>query len=318
MKIPKLPEGGLKTILTRAGGRTKLFLGKHSPEILVGGGVILMGVSIYFFCKATLKAQPEKELHRKEMDAIRSTAQSDREEGMLSLDEIDRREAHELFDERRHYAWEMIKIYSRPFSIATCGALMIFSGFKIINGRYIKVSGAYNLLQESYNNYRERVRNEYGEEKDREFFYGMKRTEEEAIIEDENGNKKKITQTVLEPDKSIPQCSPYARFFDEYSTQWTNNPEYNLLFLRGRQNYANDKLRTQGHLFLNEVYEMLGLPHTQAGSVVGWVYDKDHGDNFVDFGIYDLKDEIKRCFVNGYEPSILLDFNVCGVIHDLI
>ena len=119
------------------------------------------------------------------------------------------------------------------------------------------------------------------------------------------------------PEEIIQNLSPYARFFDESSTQWSHNPEYNLMFLNAQQNYANDKLHAVGHLFLNEVYEMLGLPHTKAGSVVGWVMNKG-GDNCVDFGIYDLHNQIKRAFVNGFEPSILLDFNVDGVIYDLI
>ena len=92
------------------------------------------------------------------------------------------------------------------------------------------------------------------------------------------------------------------------------------MFLRAQQQYANDKLIAQGHLFLNEVYDMLGLPRTKAGAIVGWVYDDNNavGDNFVDFGIYDVHRETARDFVNGYERSILLDFNVDGVIYDLI
>ena len=69
---------------------------------------------------------------------------------------------------------------------------------------------------------------------------------------------------------------------------------------------------------MNEVYQALGIPETEAGQVVGWIYDPenpDHkGDNYVDFNIYDLHREKSRDFVNGYERSILLDFNVDGEI----
>ena len=73
-------------------------------------------------------------------------------------------------------------------------------------------------------------------------------------------------------------------------------------------------------MFLNEAYDQLGIPRTKAGAVVGWVYnEKDPvGDNYIDFGIYDPKDEKARDFVNGYERVILLDFNVDGYILDLI
>lgn len=109
--------------------------------------------------------------------------------------------------------------------------------------------------------------------------------------------------------------SPYAVFFDEASAAWTNNPECNKLFLRRTQDLANAKLRARGYLFLNEVYDMLGVPRTRAGQLTGWVYDEKNpcGDNYVDFGIFDLHN---RDFVNGFEKSVLLDFNVDGNILD--
>ena len=65
---------------------------------------------------------------------------------------------------------------------------------------------------------------------------------------------------------------------------------------------------------------MLGIPRTQAGQIVGWIYDEKHpiGDNKVDFGIYNTYNEANRNFVNGYERTILLDFNVDGNILDMI
>ena len=111
-----------------------------------------------------------------------------------------------------------------------------------------------------------------------------------------------------------------ARFFDDGCTGWTKDPEFNLMFLKDQQRYANDLFKSKGHLFLNEVYDMLGIPRTQAGQVVGWIYDEKNpiGDNFIDFGIYDIADERKRSFVNGYERTILLDFNVDGNILEMI
>ena len=65
---------------------------------------------------------------------------------------------------------------------------------------------------------------------------------------------------------------------------------------------------------------MLGIPRTRAGQIVGWIYDKKNpiGDNYVDFGIYDTNKEANRNFVNGYERTILLDFNVEGNILELM
>ena len=109
--------------------------------------------------------------------------------------------------------------------------------------------------------------------------------------------------------------SPYAVFFDETSAAWTKNPECNKLFLLRTQDLANLKLKTRGYLFLNEVFDMLGVPRCKTGQLVGWVYDEVNpvGDNYVDFGIFN---ECNHKFVNGFEKSVLLDFNVDGNILD--
>ena len=112
-----------------------------------------------------------------------------------------------------------------------------------------------------------------------------------------------------------PDVSDYAKFFNETCVGWQKDPEYNLMFLKVQQQYANEKLRHQGYIFLNDVYDMLGMPRTKAGQIVGWIYDENNpnGDNYVDFGIYM---EHNQNFVNGYETSLLLDFNVDGLILD--
>lgn len=131
--------------------------------------------------------------------------------------------------------------------------------------------------------------------------------------------KVESTETTIENKESDvkPDVSDYARFFDESCTGWSKDAEYSLMFLKTQQDYANEKLHRQGYLFLNDVYQMLGIPKTKAGQIVGWIYDEEHpiGDNFVDFGIYDLRN---TSFVNGDENVALLDFNVDGNILDLI
>ena len=146
---------------------------------------------------------------------------------------------------------------------------------------------------------------------------------EKLPVVDENGKEKVVKETVAVA--TIDPTSDYARFFDCTSAHWTKDPEYNLMFLRQQQNYANDLLKQRGHLFLNEVYDMLGINRSQAGQIMGWVYDEKNPDcdNFVDFGIYTMSgnetyDKPKRMFVNGDERAILLDFNVDGNVWKLL
>ena len=133
---------------------------------------------------------------------------------------------------------------------------------------------------------------------------------------DENGKTKKETVDVVK--NGLEEYSDYARFYDDGCTGWEKDPDYNKMFLKAQQQYANDKLIAQGYLFLNDVYDMLGIPRSKAGQVVGWVYNPENpeGDNYVDFGIFDVTKENARDFVNGYVSTILLDFNVDGNIWD--
>lgn len=307
MSLPKLPAGGIKTLATRAFGRSKVLLVKHAPTIMTVGGIAVVGIGIFMFCKASTQLEEKVDAHDEVLADITD---------MLDSNQIDEKEAGKLkFEEGRHFAWEMIKLYGPAATTTICGFGLILGGHHIIRKRNAALGVAYKTLEESFSQYRKRVRDDAGEDKDREYLYGLRKESVEVIEQGEDGSQKLVQKDIYLPGPCQP--SPYARYFDEYSTQWSSNPEYNLMFLNANQNYANDKLKAQGHLFLNEVYEMLGLPHTQAGSVVGWVLGKS-GDNCVDFGIYNLRDKLKHAFVNGYEPSILLDFNVDGVIYDLI
>ena len=134
-----------------------------------------------------------------------------------------------------------------------------------------------------------------------------------TITIEDNGEVEVLKDEFVE--EARPSVSCYAKFFDESCATWTKDSEFNLMYLRTQEQYANEKMRRQGYLFLNDVYEMLGMPRTKAGQVVGWMYDEKNpgGDNYVDFGIYAAHN---RNFVNGYGQSVLLDFNVDGMILD--
>ena len=145
-----------------------------------------------------------------------------------------------------------------------------------------------------------------------------------SVIDDEGNEVEVKSANVIHDDGS--GHSIYAKIFDESNSNWSRNPVANLTFLRAQQNFANEKLRAEGYLFLNDVYQSLGMPRTSEGQIVGWVWDPNKeieghvGDDYVDFGIYNelYKDAAKRDFINAAEPCVWLDFNVDGVVYDLI
>ena len=170
----------------------------------------------------------------------------------------------------------------------------------------------------SIKGYRNRVIDRFGKELDNELRYGIKAAEVEEIVVDENGEEKVVKNTVEVSNLEL--YSPYAKVFDNGCKGWEKDSDYNMMYLKNVQAYLNDKLRTEGHLFLNEAYDELGIPRTKAGQIVGWIYDEKNpvGDNYVDFGLYDIHNEKVRDFINGYENVIILDFNVDGNIYDLL
>ena len=187
--------------------------------------------------------------------------------------------------------------------------------YRTLNGRYIGAVSAFNGVTEAFQAYRNRVIEEEGVEKDRHYRYGSEYTTAEVVTVDEKGKtkKEKENQEIMNAPVA---ASEYARYFDESNPNWDMNPAFSLMFLRGQEQMANDMFHTKGHLFLNEVYEMLGYEDTPVGAVVGWV--KGKGDDYVDFGLNDKTNKDVRRFVNGADNIILLDFNVSGVIWDQI
>lgn len=282
-----------------------------SPSVLVGVGIGLMVLGGAAACKATLEAVDILEAANGDLGKIDDASQK----------------APDVYTEDRQLKDKvtvftktvvgMARIYAPAGLLAAGGIGSILCGHNLINGRYFGMVAAYKTLDTGYKAYRGAVVKELGEDADRRFRYGIEKKQLDIPKFDKEGNEtgKTVKKTVdVRPDPD--RYSEYARYFDASCSEWTKNPEYNKLFLRSQEAAANDILQTRGHIFLNEVYDMLGFERTEAGTAVGWKLG--NGDDFVDFGMFDIYNEAGRNFVNGIEPVILLDFNVDGPIYDKI
>ena len=307
-----------KQSLIRTTNKIGLILKKNSPKILMGVGIAGSVVSTVLACKATLKVKDILDEKNETVEQIHNCVEDDT---------VDYNEEDKKKDLTILYAQTGVKLAKLYLPSIALGALSIASivfGYKILNKRNVALAAAYTVVDKGFKNYRKNVVERFGEEVDRELRHNIKAKQIEEKYIDKDGNektRKKKVYEIAEDKKPGEGISEYAKFFDEWNTdEHSKDPEYNLMFLRKQQDYANEVLKHQGYLFLNEVYDMLGIPRTQAGQVVGWIYDENNptGDNYVDFGIYDLHDQQKRDFVNGLEKNILLDFNVDGVIYDKI
>lgn len=291
---------------------------KHSPEILTGVGIVGSVAAAIMACKATTKVSTILDDTKEKVEAVHAVLESDEyTEEQYSIQDSKK----DLAIIYTQSALKFAKLYGPSVLLGAASITSILAGHRILTKRNVALAAAYAGLDKGFKNYRKNVVERFGEVVDRELKYNIKAQKiTDVEIDEESGKEKKVKKTVDVVGEDPTGYSDYARFFDESCPAWQKNPEYNLVFLKAQQQYANDKLIAQGHLFLNEVYDMLGLPRTKAGAVVGWIYDEKSSvsDNFVDFGIYDIHRESVRNFVNGYERSILLDFNVDGVIYDLI
>ena len=304
----------IMTTLTRSLSRSGLKLRKHSPEILLVAGIVGAVTSAVMACKATLKANDIVEESRTQIDTIHEV--SENPEMAEKYSEEDKKK--DLAIVYTQTAVKFIKLYGPSVLLGVASIGCMVGSNRILNKRNVALAAAYATVDKGFKEYRGRVIERFGKELDKELRYNIKAQEFEKVTVDDNGNETVTTETVEVADPN--HYSPYAIIFDDGNTGWDKDPELTKFFLIQQQNYANDLLKSRGHLFLNEVYDMLGAKRTKAGAQVGWVYDEKNasGDNFVDFGIFDINNPKARDFVNGYERVIILDFNVDGVILDLI
>lgn len=269
--------------------RSALILKKHSPNIMFVGGIVGVVTSTVLACKATLKLP----------DAL-TEMQAELDEVKYHVDEPDSKDVAYVYAKNIAY---IARIYAPAVVVGVVSISSLTGSHIALNKRNAGLTAAYAALSKAYGEYRERVSEEFGEQKEKDIYHA-------ALVEKVKSEDGREEIAVVDPNK----WSPYARFFDECSVNWQKNAELNRLFVQCQQNYANHLLHARGHVFLNEIYDMLGLERSKAGAVVGWVISDD-GDNYIDFGMYQAS---SNRFVNGEERTVLLDFNVDGVIYDKI
>lgn len=290
-------------------------LKQHSPEILLTTGIIGVIGSTVMACKATTKIDAVLDETKEKVDIIHESVECGHVVGREDVEYTEEDSKKDLTIVYTQTGVKLFRLYAPAMALGTLSIGCIVAGHNILKKRNLALAAAYAVVDKGFKQYRKNVVDRFGEELDKELRYNVKSKEIEKITKDKNGKEKVEKETVkyVNPETDV---SEYAKFYDCGNIGWEKDPELNLMFLRRQQDYANELLRAKGHLFLNEVYDMLGIPRTKAGQVVGWVYDKnnDQIDSKVDFGIYDINRESCRNFVNGYERTILLDFNVDGPI----
>lgn len=286
-------------------GKQALTLQRNAPQILFSAGVVGTVTSTVLACRATLKVDEVLEEAKNRRTLVHSTyanpqtrnySQKDRDKDLATL--------------QVQTTIRLVKLYIPAAVVGGLSIAALVQSNRLLTQRNAALGAAYMALDRGFREYRARVVEKYGEAEDYRFRHGG----EMVKVKDEESGKQKEVVRVNKHNASI-----YAKFFDASSVYFDKDPGTNLIFLKCQQNYANDRLKTRGHVFLNEIYDALGLPHTQAGSVVGWLLSRDGStDNYISFGLFEGQEQKIRDFVNGYDEAVLLDFNVDGPILNML
>lgn len=285
---------------------------KHSPEILVVAGVVGITSSAVMACKATLKVNDIVDEAKQTIDTIHNAVENHRHtsDGEEYTQEVANRDLTIVYAQT---GWKFVKLYGPAVALGVASIACMIGSNHILRKRNIALAAAFTAVDTTFKEYRGRLIDRFGKELDRELRFGTKTKEVEEKIVDENGNETTVTKTVETVDPNVLH-DIYSIVWCEGNEGWTRNAELNKFFLIQQQNAANDKLKLNGILTLNEVYEMLGVPKTKYGQLAGWVYTEDSsvGDNYVDFGIFNVNNGKACDFLNGFEKSVILDFNCIG------
>jgi len=294
------------SMITSKAGLTLLKGKKHSPVILFTAGVIGFGATVFLASKATLELGDLLDKHEKELNDARDLHEVNRLQDSKKADREHKKVSTAI---KLVFVRDLAILYGPAVGVGILSVGALTGSHIIMNRRYTSVVAAYATLDRSFREYRSRVVEEYGVETDKKFVNG---TTTREIVSDDG----KQVMTVEE----AAGLSPYAALFAKDTTfDWSPQPDYNLHFLRAQQQIANDILNSKGYIFLNDVRKSLGLPLVPEGQAVGWFKDNPRSkhDNCVSFGIFDNPNAFND-FMAGKEGAIWLDFNVDGVIYDLI
>lgn len=199
------------------------------------------------------------------------------------------------------------KNYGPTVLLATATIVCIFGAHALAGKRQTALASAYALLYSSYNEYKEKVKELYGEE--------THRTVMDAVIK-EKCEDVKITAcgiggcSSLSIDKSeVPEVvrtfyEPISERYFESTLSRVVEAEYHI-----NRNFVLGALIT-----LNDFYEFLGLPPTEYGKTVGWFVDDDV--YWIDFDhhtveIEDVQNCMEVCVIDPmFEPRLISEWDI--------
>jgi hypothetical protein len=313
--LKKIDKTEIMGKVTRAASKCGYKLKKASPTIMIVGAAIGGVTATVLACKATIKAQDIMTEHYAQVESIH-TAKKQIEDGTVQLSDITTTYVQT--------GLKLAKVYAPAVTLGAVSLGCMFGSHHIMSKRNASLTAAYIALDKAFEEYKSRVSDRFGSRVQEELEHNIKAVE----LESKSTNEQGVEETIKEyKDIAMQHTSPYTCIFDETVDTWQPDNMLNRNYLFLMEQAANKRLRTQGHLFLNDVLASLGTHggvtlKTPEGQIVGWIYDPNDPtrQNHVDFGVtnYVKGDEALNSFINGGERSVMLRFNCDGPIIDKI
>lgn len=294
---------------------------KHSPELLLGTSIASGIGATVCGCIATKKMEAINDRHKEALDILHK--------------EHPGRDDGESSDENREYRRLVTREYGRYwFDIAKawapCVGLTLASGtaalasFKIINGRLVVAETAFAGVTKAFEQYRDNVIEDQGEEKD--LYYasnGALKKKQELIAKGKYKEKEKKYDNGVQMINLTKVDDIFHYYFNEDTVafgRYSNAPYYNMTVLCSTQEMFDNNLKNDGIVYLDSVYQYLGLDmktllaERAQGRTYGWVLDcyTEDGmpnDQHVLFGIYEYNDTQHKLFRAGQINDLMLHFN---------
>lgn len=297
----------------------------RSPELLIGAGIAgLVGAAVVAVRRGVRWHQAATNELSHDLETIKKASETSAE-----YSREDR--VHDYAALIGKGVWSFTQIYAPSVLLGVASVGSILAGTGVLRGRLAAMTSAAATAQAALERYRSRVREKMGEDADREFAFEV--APRKTKLKHEDGSKvTQVTYHLVPSTGEWMAASPYSRLWDENAAEWSRNRDIQYLTLRSLENHFNRELDARGIVFLNDVYKALGLPQTKEAALVGWIKDytkatmaklaaelgRTPGDGVIDFGVFDGESPSARAYLAGDDDRVVLDFNVDGVIYDLI
>lgn len=271
--------------ITRVLGKGALTLKKHADTIeLVVGATCIVGGTVALIKEADKVVEAKKTVD----EAVKN--------------EVSKPEVFKVA------VVEYTKATWKGLALETTGLVLMGISHATIHRQLEAVSASLAATSMSFNQYRKRVIDDQGEQKDFQYLTGGVLTE---VEQKPDGTTITTVIPVNDPAVAV-NYIPHSFFFDEHNPNWTKNAACNRTFLEQNLKYLNIKLSTYGYLTENQIREAIGEKWTVAGQAAGILYENPDGTtNQLSFGL-NRNNDVTRAFMEGHNPSVLITLQTAG------